>query len=413
MQLGTLGTKKKITPEQFFMLSVLLVNGGNYIYNLLLGRLLGPAQFADAAVLITFLLVLSFLAMTYQLVTAKYAVLLEEVQLPTFLRRVLKSSLLVGVVAGIAVMLFSSQLQSIFHTTSSRMFIIFGAAVPFYFLLSVNRGYLQGKSDFKGLAITYQSEMLVRLGLTLLLLFVLDIDPITIVAIGIFVSLILGLFPFKMSSLLHLNSDRIEPVMSQQIQRFFLVTLFYELTQIIINNSDILLVKHYFIDTQAGLYASLALIGRVVYFMAWMFVMLLLPKVITLQKEGKETHQLLFKYVGYITLLCAVIITGTALFPELVVQLLFGNAYVEIAPLLWKYAVATSLFAIANIFSYYFLSLGKYKPVIISGIMGMAQVVLIVFYHDSLEQVVIVQIAAMTALMVMQVLYFILSKRNV
>ncbi|GAL74118.1 capsular polysaccharide biosynthesis protein [Nonlabens ulvanivorans] len=60
------------------MLSVLVVNGGNYIYNLVLGRLLGPAQFADAAILITFLLVLSFLAMTFQLVTAKYAVLLEN-----------------------------------------------------------------------------------------------------------------------------------------------------------------------------------------------------------------------------------------------------------------------------------------------------------------------------------------------
>ncbi|GAK98826.1 capsular polysaccharide biosynthesis protein [Nonlabens ulvanivorans] len=146
--------------------------------------------------------------------------------------------------------------------------------------------------------------------------------------------------------------------------------------------------------------------------MAWMFVMLLLPKVITLQKEGKETQSLLFKYVGYITLLCAFIIAGTALFPELVVEILFGNAYTDIAPLLWKYAIATSLFAIANIFSYYFLSLGKYKPVIISGVMGLAQVVLIIFYHKNLEQVVLVQILAMTILMIMQVVYFIASKKS-
>ena len=33
---------KKIKPEQIFMLSVLLVNGGNYLYNLILGRYLGP-----------------------------------------------------------------------------------------------------------------------------------------------------------------------------------------------------------------------------------------------------------------------------------------------------------------------------------------------------------------------------------
>ena len=52
--------KKYVKPEQIFMLSVLVVNGGNYLYNLLLGRILGPEKFADAAILVTFLLVLSF-----------------------------------------------------------------------------------------------------------------------------------------------------------------------------------------------------------------------------------------------------------------------------------------------------------------------------------------------------------------
>lgn len=411
MQLIASITNKKITSEQLFMGSILLVNGGNYVYNLLLGRILGPAQFADAAILITFLLVLSFLAMTFQLVTAKYSVLLEDSQLPSFLKYILKSSLIVGVVSGIAVMLFSTQLQELFHTANSKMFMIFGAAVPFYFLLSVNRGFLQGKSDFKGLAITYQAEMLARLGLTVLLLFILNIDPILIVAIGILISLILGLFPLKLTSIFKLQALVVEANLSKEIKRFFIVTLFYELTQIIINNSDILLVKHYFDDIEAGLYASLALIGRVVYFMAWMFVMLLLPKIITLKKEGKETKQLLFEYVGYISLLCILIIASTALFPELVVELLFGNEYLEIAPLLWKYAIATSLFAIANIFSYYFLSLGKYKPVIISGIMGLAQIILITYYHDNLQEVVIVQIVAMTLLMVMQVAYFMWNKK--
>jgi len=57
----------RLAPEQLFMLSGFLVNGGNYLYNLLLGRFLGPSAFSDAAILITFLLVLSFVAMTFQL----------------------------------------------------------------------------------------------------------------------------------------------------------------------------------------------------------------------------------------------------------------------------------------------------------------------------------------------------------
>ncbi len=68
------------------MLTILLVNGGNYLYNLLLGRLLGPAQFADAAILITLLLILSFVGMTFQIVTAKYAVLFEDLDLMRFIK---------------------------------------------------------------------------------------------------------------------------------------------------------------------------------------------------------------------------------------------------------------------------------------------------------------------------------------
>ncbi|MBT8312734.1 MAG: sugar isomerase, partial [Flavobacteriaceae bacterium] len=57
---------KKIAPEQLFMGSVMLVNAGNYLYNLLLGRFLGPEVFAEAALLVTMLLMVSFIGMTFQ-----------------------------------------------------------------------------------------------------------------------------------------------------------------------------------------------------------------------------------------------------------------------------------------------------------------------------------------------------------
>ena len=177
-------------------------------------------------------------------------------------------------------------------------------------------------------------------------------------------------------------------------------------TQIIINNSDILLVKHYFPSYEAGLYASLALIGRVVYFVAWMFVMLLLPNVVNKEKEGLPHGNVLLKYVIYISLLAFAIVAGSYLFPEFVVNIMFGKEYISIAPLLWKYALATSVFAISNVFAYYFLSIDKYVPVILSAVMGIAQVVLIIFFHNSLLQVVIMQIIAMSLLLLVQLIFF-------
>ncbi len=412
MQIIATLKSRKLTPEQLFMLSVLAVNGGNYLYNLILGRLLGPAQFADAAVLITFLLVLSFAAMTFQLVTAKFSVLFENEVFKSFISKVYKNALLVGILMGILIIMFTNQLQSLFNTSSSNMFIVFGCGVPLYFLMSVNRGVFQGKKAFKALSITYQGEMLSRLVITLGLILIFDIQSSVVIAVGILASFVFGLIPFKFPSIIPKKALVLSKTHSKEIKSFFIITAFYELTQIIINNSDILLVKHYFESYEAGLYASLALIGRIVYFIAWMFVMLLLPTVIQLKKEGKETAPILFKYIGYIAAISMSIIVVCLSFPETIITLLFGDSYIAMAPLLWKYAIATSMFAISNIFAYYYLSLDKYIPVVISGVFGMLQVFLVVFFHDSLAQVVHVQIVAMALLLIIQVVFFKLDSKS-
>ncbi|CAL2091635.1 Sugar isomerase [Tenacibaculum sp. 190524A05c] len=395
-----------LTPERVFMLSAIIVNAGNYLYNLLVGRILGPTKFADAAILITFLLVLSFIAMTFQLVTAKYTVLFENTVFNRFMNFILKRSVFFGVLVGVLIIVFSSQLQSIFNTENRLMFVIFGISVPIYFLMSVNRGVFQGGKDFLKLATTYQTEMISRLTITLLLLLLfVSSESSILISLGILISLMFGLFP--LSKRVRFNKEGVLNAENKSlVHKFLLLTAFYECTQIIINNSDILLVKHYFDNYNAGLYASLALIGRVVYFVAWMFVMLLLPAVVSKQKDGIPHRNVLLKYVGYVTILSACIVFVTYLFPEFVVTILFGKEYIEIAPLLWQYALATSIFAVSNVFAYYFLSLDQYVPVVITGILGITQVVLIIFFHTSLKEIVTVQIIAMVILLIVQLLFF-------
>jgi len=379
----------------------------------LLGRILGPQKFADAAILITFLLALSFIAMTFQLVTSKFSVLFEKEVFKKFVSVIYKQASIVGVVLCFIIIIFANQLQTFFNTSSSEMFVVFGLGVPFYFLMSVNRGVFQGKSQFTQLSITYQTEMISRLLVTLLLLYFVVIDSPIIVAFGIFCSFILGLIPFKGKQfLMYKEGVTLNKEQKVMIKNFFIITAFYELTQIIINNSDILLVKHYFSTYEAGLYASLALIGRVVYFMAWMFVMLLLPKVVLLHKQGKSTVLVLAKYVLYIALIAVVIVAGCYWFPQEIIHILFGEAYMAIAPLLWKYALATGVFAVSNIFAYYYLSLDKFVPVILSGLFGLLQVVLVIVFHASLLQVVHMQIVAMLLLLLVQLFYFFIVSKS-
>jgi O-antigen/teichoic acid export membrane protein len=399
--------KRQISAEQIFMLTMFVVNAGNYAYNLILVRFLGPKAFADAAILITFLLVLSFVGMTFQIVTTKYSVLLEGELKNKFIKTISKIAIGIGIFIGLFFIIFSKNLQTLLHTETDTMFHLFGIGIPLYFLMSVNRGMYQGENNLIKLSVTYVTEMFARLFITIaLFLFASQLPTTILVSTGIALSFIFGLIPFQKTIFKKPTTEKTLKLDSKPIVTFFALTAFYELTQIIINNSDVILVKHFFDNQQAGFYASLALIGRVVYFVTWIFVMLLLPKVIQLKKEGKDTQPILMKYVSIITLFSAAIVLGTYIMPETVVYLMFGDDYLSIAPLLWKYALATAIFAVANVFSYYFLSISNYVPVVISALLGFTQIILIVLFHDSLEQVVHMQIVAMLILLVFQLVYF-------
>lgn len=402
----------KISSEQVFMLSGLIVNAGNYLYNLVLGRVLGPEKFADAAVLITFLLVISFVAMSFQLVTAKFSYAWDSDQYMIFTKKIFIVSFLFGLAIGSGIVLFSKNLQSFLNTTSADMFVYFGLGVPFYFLMSVNRGVFQGKKEFISLSLTYQIEMVSRLTFTFLLLYFLDLDTSVLIALGIVLSFVFGIFPLKNISSLIQQKGALLKENKKQIVTFFALTAVYEMTQIIINNSDIILVKHYFESYEAGLYASLALIGRMVYFIAWMYVMILLPTVVKLKKEGKDTAPVLYKYIGYISLISFLIVVVCLLFPKQIILILFGEQYIAVGSLLWKYALATSLFAVSNIFAYYYLSLDRYFPVLFLAFFGIAQVFLIVLFHASLAEVVHVQIGAMLVLLLAQFLHYYIDHKK-
>lgn len=403
--------RSRFSPEQWFMLSGVVVNIGNYGYNLLLGRMLSPAQFAEAAMMITLLLVISFLAMTFQLAAAKFAAGATPEQEQAVSYWLHRTGLIVGTILGVMMMAGASWLQDILQSSSAMNFVLLGASIPVYFYLSTRRGLLQGAEKFLSLSMTYQKEMWSRLGATVLLILLFKDLPGLGVAMGIAISFLVSAAPFRWNDF-RPPVLRLTPTQRKGILAFLLGTASYECALVICNNSDILLVKGYFNPEEAGLYASLALIGRVVYFITWMFVMLMLPKVSAAEKQGANSLGIFYKYLSYVLLLTVVLVLGSFLFPDLVVNLLFGSSYSGIAHLVGWYAMATAFFALSNVFVYYFLAKSIFIPVGITVFFGLCQILLIVLFHQSLDQVVQAQVLAMGSLLVIHFLFFVFRRRT-
>jgi O-antigen/teichoic acid export membrane protein len=395
----------------FLFISTILVNAGNYAINLILGRVLGPDHFAEISVIATGVLMLSFFAVGLQLTVAKYSATYfaedNETKLHAFIKWISNKSFLYSAILSIALIMLSWQLQSFFHFSSVLPFIIVLIGIPLYFDFSLSRGLMQGTNQFKKLAMTYLIEMVVRLLFT----FLFVITALRLADNWITEAVSVGFLFSFIATYIYGKRDLIKESMSfpsvdiTTIRNFALIIGAYELSQIMINNSDIMLVKHFFINSEAGLYAALALIGRVVFFATWTIVTLLFPKVIQKEKKGEKHAHLFWGALGIVAFIGLSIIVTCFFMGDLIISILFGSGFSTAAPLLWKYACATTLFASANVFAYYYMSLNKYTPVVISVIAGISQIVLLMNYHNTLDQVIGVQIALMSLLFAVMTIY--------
>ena len=410
-----LGGNRALSGGALLLVSNTLVNLGNYLYNLVLGRWLGPEAFADVSLIITLFLVFTLVAMTMQTVVARFAATESVGETPGPRLAGLRSytvrwAWIIGIAAGLTVIVGAPAWQAFFHTQSYWPFVILGVAIPAYFAQAVDRGMLQGMMRFGLLALSYQAEMWTRLA-----------SGITLVALGFFIngavaSLSISIFAMWLVSLQvtrYLTGKGEWGAERRQATIAYAAPVAVAMIgQIVINNSDVLLVKHFFPAAEAGQYAALALIGRIVFFATWSVVTVLLPSVAQRQHQGQPHRHLLWLSLALVLGASLVVSGGAFFFNQLIVNMLFGPAYLSVAPLLWMYALATTLFAAANVFITYRLSLGQHVGSWLALAAGVLQVIGIIFFHRSLQEVVVVQIVIMTGLVLVMTLYELVIQRR-
>jgi O-antigen/teichoic acid export membrane protein len=398
-----------LSGSALLFLSMTFVNAGNYLFNLIMGRWLGPAAFAELSLIVTLMLMITLITVTLQTVGARFAAIHtadnDTARLLALRRWMSRRAWLVGLALGLLLALSSPWLADFFHTTSVWPFVLLAVGIPLYFAQGVDRGALQGQTRFGVLSLSYQAEMWVRL-----------LVSIAFVALGWSVNgavggltlsfvaaWLVGVVVYDLRPAKHTSA--LSPDEQQRVLHYAAPVSAALVGQILINNSDILMVKHFFVAEEAGLYAALALIGRIVFFATWSVVTTLFPIVAQKHQRGEPHRHLLGIGLGMVALLSVGIVGATLLMPELLVQMLFGPAYLSIAPLLWLYAVATALYALANVIITYHLSLGHSGGSMLAVTAGVVQVVGLWIFHSTLTQVVVFQIGLMATLLAVLLLW--------
>jgi O-antigen/teichoic acid export membrane protein len=385
-----------------------LVSTANFGYNVAVAHMLGPQGFGHAAAAVTLLMLASAITLTFQLVCAKLVARSETsgAKVAVF-SSLLRRSWLVGIGLGSALFLLSPQVTRYLKLPSSFVVILLAAGVAFYVPLGVKRGGLQGVCAFSRLATNFILEAVVKC-LGAVVLIELGFGILGAVA-AIAVSVILAYFvPPKPAEL----QGRPEPGETTSLREGIQAIVFF-VGQVIINNIDILLVKHFFPPEVAGLYAAVALVGRVVYMLSWSVVSAMFPLSASAKREDQRISVLVVPLVIVLGI-AVVFIAGLGLFPDLALRLVFGSgiklAGYSLNSLLLLYAASTGVYSLSVVLMAYEMSRKLVNSGYIQLFFSGAIVAGICLFHATLRDVVLVQLVLMVVLFIAAALPFFQSR---
>lgn len=159
--------------------------------------------------------------------------------------------------------------------------------------------------------------------------------------------------------------------------------------------TDIVLAKHFYTSKEAGIYAGMSLLGRIIYFFSAPIAIVLFPLVVQRKAHGK-THSHFFLISIILVLVSSACITiFYYFFPEFSIRVLLKQEdYLVIKPTLWIFGIFMVIYSVLSIATSYYLSIKKTKvfiPIIIGAV---SQAILLWLYHDTFLTIIVISIIA-------------------
>jgi O-antigen/teichoic acid export membrane protein len=393
---------------------VLLLGSGltaaiNFAYNVAVARFLGPTAFGHATAVYTLLTLMSAVTLSFQIVPAKVVAQQSTPEAKSAAYRAFhRGAWGCGLLVAVLLMLFQTGIANFLNLPSPILVDLIAIGAAFYVPLGSRRGYIQGAYGFRSLAINLVLEGTVRLGGSLLL-----------VMLGRGVNGVIAANAAAIAVAYFAAAPKLAPAVPSQLRlsyalRESLQALVFFAGQVLINNCDIVLVKHFFTPALAGLYAAVAMVGRVIFAFSQAVVNSMFPLVAgTGDEERRDLKVIATSLLLVLGIGCSVAIVlrlapasiWTSFFgPGFAVSGKYGMPY-----LLSLYAVTTVLYCLSVVVITYEMS---YKIANTSWIQLAFSGVLVVgicVFHGSLRQVIMVQLVLMGTLLVLVALPFLIN----
>ncbi len=401
---------KKIIAHPLMSGSMIMIAGSmganviNYFYHLVMGRILGPSDYGVLASLYSILYVTSIVPISTSVAIVKFisAAKSDSERIGIF-QKLEYVILRISIVSSLLLLVFSPFIASFLHIDNLLNTAIVAPMLFFTLLTLLNQATSQATLNFIGYVIPNIIISILKLALGVLLIF------LSWKVFGAMVAILIG-----MVAAYFISKNYVKKFTSKKSKYDFDLKPFFiysapALIQALAFTSfftvDLILVKHFFPPYEAGIYASLSTLGKIIYFAAQPITAVMFP-IVTGKHARKEKYlHVLASAILLTSVICFGIVGIYAIGPKLAVGTLFGSKFLEAqANLVWM-GMFISFYTIAYILINYFMSIGKTKIVLVPGVFAILQIILILLNHNSLYDVIMISLVLMIILSLTLLLY--------
>ena len=398
------------------IVGAVLIGFGNYLFQLVMGRMLTPAEFGSLSALLSLSIILTVPNQALSLTTTKHVSGLfarkQLAFLPVYARSVVKQILPYGFFLFIVIIAFSSSIKSFLNLTDLKPLYILAVLFLFSFLSPLGMGIYRGIQNFFQSALSQFLSVLVKviLGVALVALGFGVSGALLANLIAVLFLIIYFILNLKLYKQAQAQMVKEKKVM--HISRSAWITLLVSFCLICLYNLDVILVKHFLPATEAGYYSIISLSGKIIIFFTASISNVMFPLASSNHESNKSNKRIIYLSLFFILSSSALIIILYSLFPAFIVSVLFGAKYLAVANMLWLGGIIFALYAIINFLSLYFLSVQKTKFSVILAIGTVMEVALICFFHYSLFSILYSILSAMIFMSLALTIYYFLTSKN-
>lgn len=380
-------------------------NLSNYIFTLITGRLLGPADYGIFNALSAVLLVISVPALTLMTVAVKFAAEYrgrkETGRLLTFFKQIHRFFWGVGILLTVASFALSSIISEYLHIPTPLYYLVLSLSYLLIFPQAICFGVLQGWQLFGWYAFVG------ALG-TLLKLFA----GAGAAWVGWGVAGVLGAFflSYLVQYLLSLRpilrlgpSPAIKERFDWRSPLVYSLPVFLTMLGLtLFMTTDMIIVKRFFPPYEAGIYSALSLLGKTVLWISTSIVQVMFALVAEKKAAKKDDSGYFLASLFLVGVFCLLVSTVFSIFPKQVVWLSFGPRYLDAGSYLAFYCLFITLYSLINVFANYFLSCGKVVAASLVLVGALIQLGLLgIFHHSFMEVISVSSLICLVLLLVM------------